>query len=90
MVDNRCQTTLTGCSFISFPSLIVSPRPKNPPSIPSGVLFFFCRNVGLAWAAPKMQSRINALGNLPQVELPKLSPQTMAGLAILTFPTKVS
>lgn len=42
--------------------------------------------VGLAWAALKMQSRIDALGNLPEVELPKLSPQTMAGLAIcLTF-----
>ena len=39
----------------------------------------------MAWAALKMQSRIDALGNLPEVELAKLSPQTMAGLAILAL-----
>ena len=28
-VDSRCHTTLTGCSFVSLPSLIVSPQPKK-------------------------------------------------------------
>ena len=59
-VDSRCQTTLTGCSFVSLPSLIVPPRPKKNPIHPFWCPILLLRNVGLAWAALKMQSRIDA------------------------------